>query len=138
MYKDNDIVSTSGEIPEKFIRELLYLANIVNIPKTLTLMWYDEYAFLPYNSTIYLNAAPAFKTASMIAKQHGAPFGVLLTTTPGRLLSMTIAVYYSNIVLLTLLNCWYRLKLSSQWRRKSETIREMGKAEIQSLFYIKC
>ena len=30
-----------------------------------------------------MNAAPAFKTASMIAKQNGAPFGVLITTTPG-------------------------------------------------------
>ena len=31
-----------------------------------------------------MNAAPAFKTASMIAKQNGAPFGVLITTTPGQ------------------------------------------------------
>ena len=51
--------------------------------KTLTMIWYDEYAFLPYNSTIYMNAAPAFKTASMIAKQSGAPYGILITTTPG-------------------------------------------------------
>ena len=61
-------------------------------------MWYDEYAFLPYNSTIYLNAAPAFKTASMIAKQHGAPFGVLLTTTPGFMSSdKNLSILYCEI-----------------------------------------
>lgn len=51
--------------------------------KTLTLMWYDEYGFLPYNDVIYMNAAPAFKTAAMIAKQNGAPHGIVITTTPG-------------------------------------------------------
>lgn len=51
--------------------------------KTLTVMWYDEYGFLPYNDVIYMNAAPAFKTASMIAKQNGAPHGIIITTTPG-------------------------------------------------------
>lgn len=51
--------------------------------KTLTLLWYDEYGFLPYNGIIYMNAAPAFKTASMGAKRNGAPYGILLTTTPG-------------------------------------------------------
>lgn len=30
-----------------------------------------------------MNAAPAFKTASMLAKQNGAPFGILISTTPG-------------------------------------------------------
>jgi len=65
----------------------------VNISKTLTLLWFDEYGFLPYNSTIYLNAAPAFKTASMIAKQHGAPYGVLLTTTPGFMSSDTLCPF---------------------------------------------
>lgn len=51
--------------------------------KTLTIMWYDEYAFLPFNDTIYMNAAPAFKTASMNAKKNNAPYGILITTTPG-------------------------------------------------------
>ena len=30
-----------------------------------------------------MNAAPAYKTASMNAKRNGAPYGILLTTTPG-------------------------------------------------------
>lgn len=51
--------------------------------KTLTMIWYDEYAFLPYNDTIYMNAAPAYKTAAMNAKANGAPYGILITTTPG-------------------------------------------------------
>ena len=51
--------------------------------KTLTFMWYDEYGFLPYNDVIYMNAAPAYKTASMIAKQNGSPYGIVITTTPG-------------------------------------------------------
>lgn len=51
--------------------------------KTLTVMWYDEYGFLPYNDVIYMNAAPAFKTAATIAKQNGSPHGIIITTTPG-------------------------------------------------------
>lgn len=51
--------------------------------KTLGIMYYDEYAFLPYNDVIYMNAAPAFKTAAMQAKQNGAPYGIILTSTPG-------------------------------------------------------
>ena len=51
--------------------------------KTLTFIWYDEYGFLPFNDVIYMNAAPAFKTASMNAKAAHAPYGILITTTPG-------------------------------------------------------
>jgi len=51
--------------------------------KTLVLLWFDEYAFLPYNGVVYLNGAPAFKTAAANAKKNGAPYGVLITTTPG-------------------------------------------------------
>lgn len=51
--------------------------------KTLTMMWYDEYGFLPYNDIIYMNAAPAYKTAAMNAERTGAPHGILITTTPG-------------------------------------------------------
>ena len=51
--------------------------------KSLTMMWFDEYAFLPFNDIIYMNAAPAYKTASMNAKRNGSPYGILITTTPG-------------------------------------------------------
>lgn len=49
--------------------------------KTLQFLWYDEYGFLVYNDIIYMNAAPAFKTASMNAKAAGSPYGILITTT---------------------------------------------------------
>ena len=51
--------------------------------KTLTALWFDEYGFLPYNDIIYMNAMPAFKTAAMNCKANGAPYGILITTTPG-------------------------------------------------------
>lgn len=55
----------------------------MKILKTLTFIWYDEYGFLPFNDIIYMNAAPAFKTASMNAKAAHSPYGILITTTPG-------------------------------------------------------
>jgi len=45
----------------------------------------EEWAFVPFNETLYLAAVPAFKTASMNAKRNGAPYGILITTTPGDL-----------------------------------------------------
>ena len=70
----------------------------MNISKTLTILWYDEYGFLPYNSIIYMNAAPAYKTASMNAKRNGAPYGILLTTTPGFMSTdKTLSILYSDI-----------------------------------------
>ena len=51
--------------------------------KTLTLIHYDEYAFMPYNDVVYMNAAPAVRTASENAKRAGAPYGITVTTTAG-------------------------------------------------------
>ena len=51
--------------------------------RTVPLVWADEWAFIPFNDTIYLSGVPAFKTASLNAKKNGAPYGFLLTTTPG-------------------------------------------------------
>lgn len=65
--------------------------------KTLTVMWYDEYGFLPYNDVIYMNAAPAFKTASQIARDNGAPYGIVITTTPG---FMTTSKFCSFIIVI--------------------------------------
>ena len=47
--------------------------------------WYDEYAFILHNSIIYAAATPAFSTASDNARRNGAPYGILITTTPGDL-----------------------------------------------------
>lgn len=51
--------------------------------RTIPLLWADEWAFIPYNDTIYLNTIPAFKTAAMNAARNRAPYGIILTTTPG-------------------------------------------------------
>ena len=96
IYIDDDMIWASREILEKFIRELHRLTTYVNKLKTLTFIWYDEYGFLPFNDVIYMNAAPAFKTASMNAKAAHAPYGILITTTPGAPYGIlpTIIFYY--------------------------------------------
>ena len=52
---------------------------------TMPLQYYDEFAFMTYNQYAYEAAVPAFSTASMNAKANGAPYGILITTTPGDL-----------------------------------------------------
>ena len=61
------------------------MANSLGRGMTIPRIWYDEYAFIPHNGTIYLAATPAFKTASITAKKNGAPYGIIITTTPGDL-----------------------------------------------------
>ena len=60
-------------------------ANSIGRGCTMPIHWYDEYAFILHNNIIYAAATPAFSTASTNAKQHGAPYGILITTTPGDL-----------------------------------------------------
>lgn len=60
-----------------------------------------------------MNAAPAFKTASMNAKAAHSPYGILITTTPGDFYCMEFARY--NILLFEILwlqslNCWEMLR----------------------------
>lgn len=62
-------------------------ANNLGRGSTMPLQYYDEFAFMPYNKEVYLAATPAFSTASQNAKRNGAPYGMLLTTTPGDLLT---------------------------------------------------
>lgn len=60
-------------------------ANATSIGRgcTMPIHWYDEYAFIIHNAIIYAAATPAFSTASKNAKRNGAPYGILITTTPG-------------------------------------------------------
>lgn len=62
-------------------------ANNLGRGSTMPLQYYDEFAFMPYNREVYLAAAPAFSRASQNAKHNNAPYGMLLTTTPGDLLT---------------------------------------------------
>lgn len=58
-------------------------ANSIGRGCTMPIHWYDEYAFILHNDIIYSAATPAFATASKNAKLNGAPYGILITTTPG-------------------------------------------------------
>jgi hypothetical protein len=62
-------------------------ANNLGRGATIPLQYYDEFAFMPYNEEIFMAAVPAFSTASENAKRNNAPYGILLTTTPGDLLT---------------------------------------------------
>ena len=62
-------------------------ANNIGRGATIALQYYDEFAFMPYNETVLMAAAPAFSRASQNAREHGVPYGMLITTTPGDLLT---------------------------------------------------
>lgn len=63
-------------------RNKVAAANLVR-GRTVPLIWMDEYGFMPFNSIIYTNMVPAFSRASRNARNNGAPYGMLVTTTPG-------------------------------------------------------
>ena len=50
---------------------------------TVPMQYWDEFAFINFNREMYLAAAPAFSTARKNAISNGAPYGILITTTPG-------------------------------------------------------
>ena len=62
-------------------------ANNLGRGCTMPLQYYDEFAFMMYNKIVYSAAMPAYSTASSNAKMNGAPYGILITTTPGDLLT---------------------------------------------------
>lgn len=50
---------------------------------TVPMQYYDEFAFILYNKEMYMAAVPAFSKASDTARNNGAPYSILITTTPG-------------------------------------------------------
>lgn len=52
---------------------------------TMPIHYYDEFAFIIYNKIIYGAATPSYSRASANAKLNFAPYGILITTTPGDL-----------------------------------------------------
>ena len=62
-------------------------ANNLGRGSTVPIIWYDEFAFMPFNKEVYLAATPAFSTASQNAARNRAPYGMCITTTPGDLLT---------------------------------------------------
>lgn len=61
------------------------LANTLGRGCTQPLQYYDEFAWILHNQLIYESATPAFSRASQNARAAGAPYGIILTTTPGDL-----------------------------------------------------
>lgn len=76
-------ISNGNKITTKPGAKSKALANTLGRGCTMPLQWYDEYAFIVFNSIIYASATPAYKTASSNAALNGAPYGILITTTPG-------------------------------------------------------
>ncbi len=66
-------------------KELYRFATYMNISCTQPSQWYDEYAFTPFNDTIYFAATPAQSQASLMAKRNKKPHGITITSTPGDL-----------------------------------------------------
>lgn len=62
-------------------------ANNLGRGCTMPLQYYDEFAFMMYNKIVYSAAMPAYSTASANARNNKAPYGILITTTPGDLLT---------------------------------------------------
>ena len=50
---------------------------------TMPMQFYDEFAFMPYNKTVYMAAIPAYSKAAAIAQANNAPYGVFIASTPG-------------------------------------------------------
>lgn len=63
--------------------------------KTAEKIWYDEFAFIFFNGTIYSAATPAYQKASEVAARNGVPYAISITTTPGDLASPHGAYAYS-------------------------------------------
>ena len=52
---------------------------------TVPLQYWDEFAWMIFNDEAYGAAVPAYSTAKELAKLNHAPYGIVLTTTPGDL-----------------------------------------------------
>lgn len=72
-------------------RNQMSAANLLR-GRTITCLWADEWAFIPYNDIIFTNTVPALRTAFLNAKEAKSPYGILVTTTPG-ILSSTEGKY---------------------------------------------
>lgn len=60
-------------------------AEVAGRGNTMAVQYYDEFGFMLYNSIIFTAAVPAFSRARENAKKNHAPYGMLITTTPGDL-----------------------------------------------------
>lgn len=77
----NNLIKTAPSARNKM------LASNLGRGATLPFIYFDEYAFIPFNYMIYQTAAPAFSKAADTARSFGCPYGILITTTPGDMLT---------------------------------------------------
>ena len=104
-------------------------ANNLGRGATMPLQFYDEFAFMPYNQLVYEAAIPAFSTASQNAKMNNAPYGILITTTPGDLLTDSGKYAYN---LRNNATPW-----NEQWYDKTyEQLEEIKKSNTNSDFFL--
>lgn len=107
------------------------LANTLGRGCTQPLQYYDEFGWIMHNQLIYNSATPAYKRASQNAKENGAPYGIVLTTTPGDLTTPEGAFAYQM------------LKNATPWQEEFydftyEQIQAVSESnENSSFFYIK-
>ena len=95
---------------------------------TMPLQFYDEFAFMPYNKTVYAAAIPAYSKAASIAKSYNAPYGVFIASTPGD--PVTKEGQYAQEL----------INKSSRWDESYldysyEQLEELRKANTQSMFF---
>ncbi len=72
-------------------------ANGLGRGLTMPMHWYDEIAWIKFNSVIMAAATPSYLTASKNARRNGAPYGILLTSTPG-ILTTDEGKYAYNLI----------------------------------------
>lgn len=65
-------------------RNKINAANLIR-GKTIPLLWFDEFAFIPFVMTVYLNGVPAHMTAAANAAKNGKAHSITITTTPGNM-----------------------------------------------------
>ena len=60
-------------------------ANNLGRGATVPIQYWDEFAWMPFNGEAYGAAIPAYSTAKELAQKNHAPYGIVLTSTPGDL-----------------------------------------------------
>jgi hypothetical protein len=78
-YSRNNRILTSGE--PRGAEEADKMGRGQTVPE----VWYDEYAFLKYNSIIYAAAGPAQSRIAEVAKANGKPHSKIISTTPNNI-----------------------------------------------------
>lgn len=74
-YKKNSVTALASPMSEDS-------ADRAGRGLTVPLIYFDEFAFLKYNKTVYDACMPAWDKAASVAKKNGVPYGITITTTP--------------------------------------------------------